>query len=155
MTAKRTLLVLAALAQAACLSNVVALNPKAKSVQIVRQSDRPLNCKVLGKITGTSRDDDGKLAREGAENDFRNQASDLDANFALVETDRDNRVGTSSQRDIFLGGKALYCMTDEIEEQQAKDEAAAKEAKEKEEAEAKAKEEEEKAKEKEAKSAKK
>jgi hypothetical protein len=155
MVAKRTLFVAAALALPACLSNVVALNPNAKAVKIVRETDRPLNCKVLGKISGTSRDNDGKLAREGAENDFRNHAAELDANFALVETDRDNRVGTSSQRDVFLGGKAMYCMTDELEEQQAKEEAAAKEAKEKEAAEQQAKEDEEKAKEKEAKSAKK
>lgn len=154
MLAKRTLFV-AALALPACLSNVVALNPDAKKVTIVRETDRPLNCKVLGKISGTSRDNDGKLAREGAENDFRNHAAELDANFALVETDRDNRVGTSSQRDIFLGGKAMYCMTDELEEQQAKEEAAAKEAKEKAAAEQQAKEDEEKAKEKEAKNAKK
>jgi hypothetical protein len=131
---------LAALSSVACLSNVVALNPEAKEVKIVRETDKPLNCKVLGKITGTSRDDDGKLARSGAENDFRNHAAELDANFALVETDRDNRVGTSSQRDVFLGGKALYCMTEELEEAAAKQEAADKEAKEKTEAEAKAKE---------------
>ena len=83
MLEKRTLLVVAALLPA-CLSNVVALQPNAKEVKIVRETDKPLNCKVLGKISGTSRDDDGKAARSGAENDFRNHAADLDANFALV-----------------------------------------------------------------------
>jgi hypothetical protein len=140
MRANRTV-ILASLSLLGCLSNVVALNPDAKEVKIVRETDKPLNCKVLGKITGTSRDDDGKLARSGAENDFRNHAAELDANFALVETDRDNRVGTSSQRDVFLGGKALYCMTEELEEAAAKKEADDREAKEKAEAEAKAKEE--------------
>ncbi|HYJ10747.1 MAG TPA: DUF4156 domain-containing protein [Polyangiaceae bacterium] len=140
MRANRTV-ILASLTLLSCLSNVVALNPDAKEVKIVRETDKPLTCKVLGKITGTSRDDDGKLARSGAENDFRNHAAELDANFALVETDRDNRVGTSSQRDVFLGGKALYCMTEELEEAAAKKEAGDREAKEKAEAEAKAKEE--------------
>ena len=126
-----------------CLSNVVALTPEAKNVSIVHETDKPLRCDILGKISGTSRSTDGKEAQTGAENDFRNQAAQYDgANYALVETERNNRVGTSDQRDVFLGGKALKCMTEELEEAQAKEEAAAKEQKEKEEAEAKAKEEE-------------
>jgi hypothetical protein len=127
-----------------CLSNIVALTPEAKNVQIVHETDKPIRCDVLGKISGTSRSTDAKEAQTGAENDFRNQAAAFEeANFALVETERNNRVGTSDQRDVFLGGKALRCMTEEIEEEQAKAEAEAKEQKEKEEAEAKAKAEEE------------
>jgi hypothetical protein len=127
------------------LSNVVALTPEAKNVTIVHETDKPLRCDVLGKITGTSRSTDGKAAQTGAENDFRNQAAQYEgANFALVETERNNRVGTSDQRDVFLGGKALRCMTEEMEEEQAKKEAAEKAQKEKEAADASAKEAEEK-----------
>ena len=137
---KNALFVVSALLSG-CLSNVVALTPEAKNVTIVHETDKPLRCDVLGKISGTSRSTDAKAAQTGAENDFRNQAATFEANYALVETERNNRVGTSDQRDVFLGGKALRCTTDEMEEAQAKKEAQAKEQKEKEEAEAKAKEE--------------
>lgn len=109
-----------------CLSNVVALSPEGKKVTLVHETDRPLRCSVLGKISGQSRSTDGKEAITGAENDFRNQAAELQANFALVETERNNRVGTSDQRDVFLGGKALRCVTDEMEEQSEKAEAEAR-----------------------------
>ena len=148
MTKKLALCVLTALLPG-CLSNVVTLKPEAKNITIVHETDKPLRCDVLGKISGMSRSTDGKEAMTGAENDFRNQASEFEgANFAFVETERNNRVGTSDQRDAFLGGKALRCMTDEMEEAEAKKEAADKEAKEKAEADAKAKEDEAKEKEK-------
>lgn len=127
-----------------CLSDVVALKPNAADVKVVRETDKPLRCEVLGKINGMSRSSDEKEGRTGAENDFRNHAAELKANFALIEADRSGPVGTSSQKDYFLGGKALHCQTEEMEEAQEKQEAAAREAKEKAEAEQKQKEEDEK-----------
>ncbi|HKY39678.1 MAG TPA: DUF4156 domain-containing protein [Polyangiaceae bacterium] len=141
MTKKLALCVMTALLPG-CLSNVVTLKPEAKNVTIVSETTKPIRCEVLGRISGMSRSNDGKEAQTGAENDFRNQASEFEgANYALVETERNNRVGTSDQRDVFLGGKAMRCMTDEMEEAEAKKEAEAQEQKEKAEAEAKAKEE--------------
>jgi hypothetical protein len=113
-----------------CFSNVTPLQPKASRVTIVRETERPLHCEVKGKITGTSRSSDEKEARTGAENDLRNQAAELKANFALVEADRSNRVGTGSNHDVFLGGKALLCQTEEMEAEQEKAEAKQREARE-------------------------
>ena len=129
----------------ACLSNVVALSPKAEGVKIVRESEKPLHCEVRGKISGTSRSADEKEAKSGAENDIRNQAAELDANFALVEAERHGPVGTSSQVDHFLGGKALLCQTDEMEAAAEKAEAEARDKREQEETAKKEKEAEEKA----------
>lgn len=117
----------------ACLSNVVALSPKAEAVTIVRETDKPLRCEVRGKISGTSRSSDEKEARTGAENDFRNQAAELNANFALVEAERHGPVGTSSQQDYFFGGKALLCQTEEMEAASEKAEAEARDKREQEE----------------------
>jgi hypothetical protein len=128
----------------ACLPNTVALEPEAKSVTLVHESERPLRCKMLGKINGTSRSSDEKEARAGAENDFRNHAAELKANFALVEADRSGLVGTSSERDVFIGGKALLCQTEAMEDADEKAAAAAKEQKEKEDADREQKEAEEK-----------
>jgi len=111
----------------ACLSNTVALAPEAKGVTLVRESERPLHCKVLKRISGTSRSSNEASARTGAENDLRNQAAELKGNFALVENERGGPVGTSSQRDYFVGGKALLCQTEEMEEADEKAEAEAKE----------------------------
>lgn len=127
-----------------CLSNVVALQPRAEGVKIVRETDKPLHCEVRGKISGTSRSSDQKEARAGAENDFRNQAAELKANFALIEAERGGPVGTGTQHDAFIGGKALFCRTEEMEEAEAKAEAAQREAREKEAAEREQREEEEK-----------
>lgn len=118
----------------ACFSNVVVLSPKAEGVKIVRESDKPLHCEVRGKISGTSRSADEKEARTGAENDIRNKAAELDANFALVEAERHGPVGTSSQQDYFLGGKALLCQTEEMEAAAEKAEAEARAKREQEEA---------------------
>lgn len=128
-----------------CFSNVVALQPSAERVKIVRETERPLHCQVQGKISGTSRSSDEKEARTGAENDLRNQAAELKANFALVEADRQNRVGTGSNHDVFLGGKALLCQTEEMEAAQEKADQAEREQKQKEADEQSAKEAEEKA----------
>jgi hypothetical protein len=127
-----------------CFANVVPLEPKAQGVKVVHESDKPLHCEVAGKITGQSRSDDEKEARQGAENDFRNQAAELKANFAFIEAERSGPVGTSSQHDVFIGGKALRCQTEEREEAADKAAAAARDQKEKEEAEREQKAEEEK-----------
>src|SRR5450432_3717390 len=133
MLKKRALLVLSTLLPG-CFNNTVALEPEAAGVTIVRESERPLRCKFLGKINGTSRSSDEKSARAGAENDFRNQAASLKGNFALLEAERGGRVGTSSEQDFFIGGKALLCETEAMEDANEKAEAKAKEQKEKEQA---------------------
>lgn len=142
---RHALWVVIALGTSGCLSDVVALEPKAGGVKVVHETDKPLHCDVLGKINGRSRSSDENEGRTGAENDFRNHAADLKANFALVESERSAPVGTGSQREHNLQGKALGCRTDEMEAEQEKAEAAAREAKEKEAAEQDAKAAEEKA----------
>jgi hypothetical protein len=123
----------------ACFSSVVTLSPEAASVTLVRDSERPLHCKFLGKINGTSRSSDEKSAREGAENDLRNHAADLNANFAVAEVERPSRVGTSTQEDFFVGGTALMCETEAMEDAKEKADAQAQEQKEKADAELKEK----------------
>jgi hypothetical protein len=132
---KRALLSMLCASLPACLGNVVPLQPQAQHVTIVHETDKPLHCEVLGKISGTSRSSDEKEARTGAENDFRNQAADLKANFALIEAQRGGQVGTGSLHDSYIGGKALLCETEEMEEAKEKAAAAAREQKDKEEAE--------------------
>jgi Domain of unknown function (DUF4156) len=127
-----------------CFPNVVALEPKAEGVKIVHETDKPLRCEVQGKISGTSRSADEKEGRTGAENDFRNHAAALKANFAFVEHERNGPVGTSSQKDYYLGGKALICQTEAMEEAEDKAQAAEREQKEKAEAEREQKEADEK-----------
>ena len=117
----------------ACFGNSVALEPRAHGVTLVHESDRPLHCKALGRISGTSTSDEEKGARAGAENDFRNQAAELKGNFALVEAARGGPVGTSSERNYFIGGKALLCQTEAMEDAQEKAEAKAQRDKEDEE----------------------
>ncbi len=132
---KKSRLLVASLLLPGCLSNVVALEPKAQSVKLVHETDKPLRCEVKGKISGTSRSTDKKEAETGAENDFRNHAAELKANFAFAEAERSGPVGTSSQQDVFIGGKALLCETEAMEEAHDKADAAAREEKEKSEAE--------------------
>jgi hypothetical protein len=129
----------------ACMSNVVVLEPEAQSVKLVRESERPLRCKVLGKISGTSQAADEPSARTGAENDLRNQTAGLKGNFALVENENSGPVGTSSQHEYFVGGKALLCQTEEMEDADEKAAATAKAQKEKEDADREQKEKDEKA----------
>ena len=124
MLEKRALFILSVLIPG-CLGNTVALEPEATKVTLVREGERPLHCKSLGKISGTSRASDEKAARAGAENDFRNQAAKLKGNFALLEAERGGPVGTSSERSFFIGGKALHCETEAMQE--AADAAEAKE----------------------------
>lgn len=113
---KRAPIVVITLLLSGCLDSTVALSPQAKSVTLVREGDRPLHCKALGKITGTSKSSDEKLAKAGAENDFRNHAADLKANFAVVESENGGPVGTSTKRNAFLGGQALLCQTEAMED---------------------------------------
>jgi hypothetical protein len=121
--------------------SVTKLEPEAEHIELVNEVDRPSNCKVLGKITGSSRAGDEKKARKGAENEFRNQALELKANYAMIESDRGGHVGTTTQQEVVLNGKALYCTTLEME---AKEEEAKEKARvEKEEKERKAQEEKE------------
>lgn len=131
---KRTLIIALALLPG-CFGTVAKLQPNAKNVQVVHETDKPLHCEVLGKISGTSRSTDEKEARQGAENDFRNKAADLKGNFALIEAQRGGQVGTGAEHDSYLGGRALLCQTEEMEEAQEKEEAAAREQREKEAAE--------------------
>lgn len=139
MQASGVLWVVMALGTSGCLSDVVALEPRASGVKLVHETDKPLHCDVLGKINGRSRSSDETEGRTGAENDFRNQAAALKANFALIESERSSPVGTGSQREHNLQGKALGCQTEEMEAEQEKADAAAREAKEKEAAEQEAK----------------
>jgi hypothetical protein len=127
---KRAPFVICTLLLSGCLDSTVALSPEAKSVTLVREGDRPLHCKALGKITGSSKSSDEKLAKAGAENDFRNHAADLKANFAVVEQENGGPVGTSAKHNAFLGGQALLCQTEAMEDaddKKAADEEAKKE----------------------------
>ena len=101
--------------------NVTELDPEAENVKVVRESTKPVHCKVAGNISGTSRAEEVKAARAGAENAFRNGAAKVQANFALIEVERDRQVGTSPYREVFLGGKALKCTTLEMEEAEEKE----------------------------------
>ena len=116
MLKKRALLVVS-IVLPGCFANVATLEPRAEGIQVVHESDKPLRCDVLGKITGRSRSDNEQEARKGAENDFRNQAAELQANYA------------------FIGGKALRCQTEAMEEAEDKAAAAKREQKEKDDAE--------------------
>jgi hypothetical protein len=127
--------------QACVFDSVGQLSPEAKSVTVVHETSRPIDCKVLGKINGSSHASKEKQAREGAENDFRNQAAKMKANYALIEQERSGPLGTTDQIDVFIGGKALFCRTPEMEaEEEKKHEQALKDKEEREQKEAEEKE---------------
>src|SRR5262249_39164761 len=128
MKSARILCILSVLLPAC--GHMVALEPEAKSVELIHESDRPLHCKVLGKITGQARSSSEKEAREGAENDFRNHAAELKANYAMIDNENGGKMGTSSEINSFIGGKALKCQTEAMEEAEEKAKAKAKEEKE-------------------------
>ncbi|HMI89534.1 MAG TPA: DUF4156 domain-containing protein [Polyangiaceae bacterium] len=88
---------------------IVKAQPGATEVKVVRPDDKPFHCQVLGDIQGTSRAEDKDKARGGAENDLKNRAAALKGNYALVETDRSNPVGSTSYTETVLIGKALKC----------------------------------------------
>ena len=100
---------LPALASCAYSEKIVRAEPGASEVKVVRPDDKPFRCQVLGDIQGTSRAQDKEKARGGAENDLKNRTAALKGNYAVVETDRSNPVGTSSYTETVLIGKALKC----------------------------------------------
>lgn len=113
---QRLALVLVSMMVSGCvLSNVVALEPEGKKIKLVRESDKPVNCEPVASISGTSRAEDEKEAKKGAENDMRNKAAQYDANFAVVERERTRKAGTGPYQEVFLGGKAMKCVTFEME----------------------------------------
>lgn len=143
MTKALPFAVLALSLQGCLINSVTKLDPQASKVELVPETEKPSECKFLGKIVGTSHADDEKLARQGAENDFRNKAAALKGNFAVIETVGGGRKGTTSQRDVVINGKAYYCETlemqlaDEEKQQQAIQEKEDREAQEQAEREAK------------------
>jgi len=100
---------LAALCSCSYSEKIVKAQPGAVEVKVVRADDKPFHCQVLGEIQGSSRAEDKDKARGGAENDLKNRTAALKGNYALVETDRSNPVGTSSYTETVLIGKALKC----------------------------------------------
>jgi len=150
MTKALPLTLLAFSLQGCLINSVTKLDSQASQVQLVPETEKPGECKFLGKITGSSHADDEKLAKQGAENEFRNKAAALKGNFAVIESSRGGRVGTTNQLEVVINGKAYYCKTLEMqqvdEEKQQKAIAEQEEREAKEQAEKEAKIEEEKAK---------
>jgi hypothetical protein len=103
-----------ALSNCAYSEKVVKTESAAMNVKVVRPDDKPFHCQVLGDIEGRSRAEDKDKARGGAENDLKNRTHALKGNYALVETDRSNPVGSgSSYTETVLIGKALKCEEDQ------------------------------------------
>jgi Domain of unknown function (DUF4156) len=96
--------------------SLVEVNPQGAAVKVVKEDERPFGCRVVGDVHGKSRSTDVDKARRGAENDLKNQAAKLKANYVVLEIDRSGHVGTSQYNDAFLGGKALRCEDREKEE---------------------------------------
>src|SRR4051812_19547899 len=109
MTKPLALCILAAALSGCVTESLVEAQPGAAKVKLVKESEKPLRCKTLGDVHGISRSRVEQDARGGAENDIKNRASALKANYVLVDVDRVKAVGTSPYREIFLGGKALAC----------------------------------------------
>jgi hypothetical protein len=103
---------LAALCSCSYSEKIVKTEPGAMEVKVVRPDDKPFRCQVLGDIQGSSRAQDKDKARGGAENDLKNRTAALKGNYAVIETDRTNPVGTSSYTETVLIGKALKCEED-------------------------------------------
>jgi len=107
---KRTALFLVTLVWGCVQENMVDIKPQAAAIKVVKEDDKPFRCDVLADVHGTSRSDDKDKARQGAENDIKNQASMLKgANYVLVEIDRNKHIGTTQVNEAFLAGKALKC----------------------------------------------
>jgi hypothetical protein len=103
-------LVILAGALAACVTeNLVEAGPGTGKIKLVKESERPIRCQTIADVHGTSRSQSEAKARVGAENDIKNRAAALKANYVLVDVDRVKPIGTSPYREIFLGGKALAC----------------------------------------------
>src|SRR5450432_2866254 len=108
---RKTLVVLVSCALfSGCIAeSMVEVRPQASGVKLVREDDKPFRCKIVGDVHGTSRAADEAKAHRGAENDMKNQAASLKANYAMIEIDRAKNIGTTSYKEVFLGGKALVC----------------------------------------------
>jgi hypothetical protein len=107
---KRAALLLVTVAWGCVQENMVEIKPQAAAIKAVKEDDKPLRCDVLGDVHGTSRSDDKDKARQGAENDIKNEASAFKgANYVLVEIDRNKHIGSTTYNEAFLGGKALKC----------------------------------------------
>ncbi len=113
----RTIVLLAlSCALAGCVTeSIVAAKPGASKVTMVTEVDKPFRCKTLADIHGTSRSSDEAKAKAGAQNDFKNRAAAVRANYALVEAENSGNVGTSTIREVFIRGKALRCQEPEKE----------------------------------------
>src|SRR5262249_12332801 len=86
---KRALLLSVTLVLGCVEQNIVEIKPGATSIKVVKEDDKPFRCDVLGDVHGTSRSDDKDKARQGAENDIKNQAATFKgANYVLLEIDR-------------------------------------------------------------------
>jgi len=109
MTRTLTLMIVAGVLSGCVTEDIVDPGPGAGKVTLVKESEMPLRCKTLGDVHGVSRAQSEAKARRGAENDIKNRAVALKANYVLVDIDRVKPVGTSPYREIFLGGKALAC----------------------------------------------
>lgn len=117
------------------LRDVPVLEPEGKKIKLVREGDKPIDCDAVADVSGTSRAQDEKEALKGAENDIRNKAAQYEANFVVVEVERTKQAGTGPYKEVFLGGKAMSCVTPEMEAAQEKTEAERKEKEEQEAAE--------------------
>ncbi|HEY6722616.1 MAG TPA: DUF4156 domain-containing protein [Polyangiaceae bacterium] len=109
------------------LRDVPVLEPEGKKIKLVREADKPVDCDAVADVSGTSRAQDEKEARKGAENDIRNKAAQYEANFVVVEVERTKQAGTGPYKEVFLGGKAMSCVTPEMEAAQEKADAERKE----------------------------
>lgn len=89
--------------------NLVEARPEASKVTVVKDVDKPLHCRNLGDVNGRSRSQDTAKARAGAQNDFKNRAAALKANYALIEDENGGHVGTSAYTEVLIRGKALLC----------------------------------------------
>ena len=124
----RFAVILIPLVAAGCvLRDVPVLEPEGKKIKLVRENDKPIDCDVVAEVSGSSRAQDEKEALKGAENDIRNKASEYEANFVVVEVERTKQAGTGPYKEVFVGGKALNCVTPEMEAAQEKAEAERKE----------------------------
>lgn len=141
MNLAQSLTLLALTLQGCLINSVTKLDPAASKVEVVPETEKPSECKFLGKITGRSHASDEKEARKGAENELRNKTAELKGNFAIIENVRGGRVGTTSQQDVVINGKAYDCQT--LDMQLADEEKQAQAVQEKEASEAKAQQEKE------------
>ena len=133
----RLAVVLISLVATGCVvRDVVLLEPEGKQIKLVREADKPVDCDVIASVAGSSRAQSEKEALKGAENDLRNEAGAYEANFVVVEIERTKQAGTGPYKEVFLSGKALNCVTLEMDLAREQKEAEQKEREEKEAAEA-------------------